>query len=223
MPARGARNPAPGRLWGPGRPAKRTGPRGARLTAANGSRRAKHFASACRGKPGSGAEPMLVATGVASAAVERRKASAPRSGQVARVRAGLSAARAAPADEWRKLRRLVCAGADIGWMRLSALRFPFSAHDLVRKPVTTFRDHARRKRILKDSCSWLGGWQNSGAETRGEKDFVFYPPLQGEGRRAASAARRGGVRGCVGISSARCALSSPPASPRSRPPPSRGR
>jgi hypothetical protein len=41
--------------------------------------------------------------------------------------AHLSAARAALADEWRKLRPLVCAGADIGWMRFSALRFPFVA------------------------------------------------------------------------------------------------
>ena len=69
---------------------------------------------------------MLVATGVASAAVERRKASAPRCRQVAPT-ARLPAARAALADEWRKLRRLVCVGADIGWMRLSALRFPFVA------------------------------------------------------------------------------------------------
>jgi hypothetical protein len=101
-------------------------------------------------KRGSGAEPILDASGPASAAVERRKAS----GRRKQIRCAdcvhLSAMPAAApracsgGDAW------MC-GAAIGWMRLSALRLPsfkgglwkvFFAHDLIRKPVTTFRDHA---------------------------------------------------------------------------------
>jgi hypothetical protein len=78
VPARGLMRSAP---RGPGVPVDRQKDRSTRSAFNCGKwrRRAKHLALACRGKPGSGAEPMLVATGVASAAVKRRKASALRS------------------------------------------------------------------------------------------------------------------------------------------------
>jgi hypothetical protein len=75
-------------------------------------------------------------------------------------------------------------------MRLSALRLPFSAHDLFpktgdhfsgscvrrmifsRKPVTTFRDHALPEADSKRRRSRLGGSHNSGAKGRREKDEV---------------------------------------------------
>jgi len=49
-----------------------------------------------------------------------------------------------------------------------------------------------RRRVLKDSCWWLRCRKSSDAEARRENDFAFHPPLEGEGRRAALAARRGG-------------------------------
>jgi len=60
-----------------------------------------------------------------------------------------------------------------GWHAPFAASPPFSAHDLVRKPDTTFRDHA-----LAGGESFRGVVvkQNSGAKTRRENDFV-YPRL----------------------------------------------
>jgi hypothetical protein len=92
-------------------------------------RRAKHPASAGRGKPGSGAEPMLVATGVASAAVKRRKASASR-----RMRCRARPVRVATSG-WRRGQWTACA-----FRRFASLSRRMI---LFRKPVTTFRDHAR--------------------------------------------------------------------------------
>jgi hypothetical protein len=78
---------------------KRTGLRGARWTGQ--AEAGKTPAQPRPRKRGSGAEPDVVATALASAAVERRKASAPRI--------------------WRAS---TPGSADNGWMRLSALRFP---------------------------------------------------------------------------------------------------
>ena len=46
VPARGWMRSAPGRLWGTGRPAKRTGPHGACLTQGTCGERAKHLGAA---------------------------------------------------------------------------------------------------------------------------------------------------------------------------------
>jgi hypothetical protein len=86
-----------GRLWGTTWPAK--GPVCEEL--AGQAEAGKTPAQPRPRKRGSGAEPDVVATALASAAVERRKASAPR---IWRASAPVS--------------------ADNGWMRLSALRFP---------------------------------------------------------------------------------------------------
>jgi hypothetical protein len=96
---------------------------------------------------------MLDASGLASAAAKRRKASAPRKS-------------ALPCSD--KARPLV-------GMRLSALRSLYAlAHDLFRKPVSTFRDHARCRKRFKKILWWLrGGEQASGAQERRENSSVF--------------------------------------------------
>ena len=69
-------------------------------------------------------------------------------------------ARVCAADEWRKLRTLVCTRADNGWPA------PFGA------PPPSFI-----------SCLVLarGGWHGSGAQARRENDFVYPPPRSGGG------------------------------------------
>ena len=47
----------------------------------------------------------------------------------------------------------------------------FLAHDLVRKPDTTFRDHAMREANQELCC--CGGWQTSGAERVARRNFYF--------------------------------------------------
>jgi len=56
-------------------------------------------------------------------------------------------------------------------LRLSALRFPLSAHDLVRKPVAAFRDHARGREanLLNGVAVGIARTQ----KTRRENVFLF--------------------------------------------------
>ncbi len=57
-------------------------------------------------------------------------------------------------------------------MRLSALRSLFLAHDLVRKPDTTFRDHAMRETNQKSFVVVVVGKPRARIASR-ERDFYF--------------------------------------------------
>ena len=169
----------PGHRWS----GKTTGLRGARWTGTGNRRVTPARAGSQETRPG--AEPMLVATGVASAAAERREASAPGADEVRGLRT---------AD----LRTLVCGahprpnasadgdigrcGADIGWMRLSALRSP----SLLGADLSFVHRKARAQARRESACCCPSSSGASGSEPRRTTARTASPAASFEGRFAAA-------------------------------------
>jgi len=107
--------------------------------------------------------------------LKRRKASAPPSQPFPAKLGEEGGMDAQPRPRHRQTATFAGVARHVVGMRLLALRLPFSAHDLVRKPVTAFRDHAQPEASSKRFLSWLGG-RKTRTPKRAARTISFFRP-----------------------------------------------